>query len=328
MPIKKWEQAHWWRDRLAEQGYFIEIPDALSVATWAALRPPLIIQGPPGSGKTALMKAVRRVLEVPCYWLTCYEGITAEVALYRWNEPLQRNAMDRALVDDKEIEDPERLWFDEKHLIKGKLAQALTDKHPDVMVAIDEVDKVSAGGEFENSLLEFTGDGRITVNEAQMVFERPQNTNQLLIAMTSNAGINAKRLSLSYPLLRRSLFIRLPEPTGEQAFKILRTNAPRLSPYLVSEITEFISQISRAELDKPLSIAESIMWVQQLQFLGVDRLDKDTIFATLGTIGKGEEEIERIKDVTHSILEDLRVNRKNYRYTPVQHSFAEEILEI
>jgi MoxR-like ATPase len=308
--IINYEGARWWKERLAEVGYYISIQDALTVHTWYLLRYPMIVQGPPGSGKTTLLEAIIKILSIPSYWLTCYEGITPSVVTYRWNLPLQESAMRRAEAAGMEIDNPEEIWFDPSHIIKGKFAKALTDTRPDVMTVGDEIDKAGSGNELENALLEFTGHGRITVNETNLVFERPKGCNPLLIAFTSNAGIEADRLSLSKPLLRRSKFIHLPQPKGEQAYKILKTAAPNLLKEVVDDAAFFVEYASRTELDKPLAISEAKMWIQTLEALECKELCEEVVYATIADLAKGEEEIERLTDATPAIFRKLREAKK------------------
>src|SRR3954471_18494146 len=68
--------------RLGGTGYLCD--DALATVTFLALRMqrPLLLEGEPGTGKTALAEAIAESLELPLVRLQCYEGIDATQAPY------------------------------------------------------------------------------------------------------------------------------------------------------------------------------------------------------------------------------------------------------
>ena len=75
--------------RLATTGYLCD--GDLATVTFLALRMqrPLLLEGEPGTGKTALAEAIAESLDLPLVRLQCYEGIDATQALYDWDFPRQ-----------------------------------------------------------------------------------------------------------------------------------------------------------------------------------------------------------------------------------------------
>src|SRR3954454_11035238 len=70
-------------------GYLAD--DELATVTYLALsmQRPLLLEGEPGTGKTALAEALADSLGLPLVRLQCYEGIDASQALYDWDFPRQ-----------------------------------------------------------------------------------------------------------------------------------------------------------------------------------------------------------------------------------------------
>ena len=60
--------------------------DQISTAVYLAyhLRKPVLIEGPPGVGKTELGKTAAAMLGLPLIRLQCYEGLDEAKAIYEW----------------------------------------------------------------------------------------------------------------------------------------------------------------------------------------------------------------------------------------------------
>src|SRR5256884_9884514 len=82
------------RQLLNEHGYVAK-PEVAKVM-YLALRlgKPLLLEGPPGAGKTQVAKVLSDTLGMPLIRMQCYEGIDEAKALYQWNESLQRIALE------------------------------------------------------------------------------------------------------------------------------------------------------------------------------------------------------------------------------------------
>ena len=75
--------------RLGATGYLADEELATVVFLAARMQRPLLLEGEPGTGKTALAEALAQSLELPLVRLQCYEGIDASQALYDWDFPRQ-----------------------------------------------------------------------------------------------------------------------------------------------------------------------------------------------------------------------------------------------
>src|SRR5215813_4755293 len=150
---------------LARHGYIAkpEITNVLYLAL--RLQKPLLLEGPPGAGKTQVAKVLSEALQMPLIRLQCYEGIDEAKALYQWNEPLQRIALE--FLSQSSADRSETSWAELKRqlyatdfLTPGPILRALQSDGGAVLL-IDEVDKT--GPSFEAFLLEVLSDFQVSI---------------------------------------------------------------------------------------------------------------------------------------------------------------------
>ena len=87
--------------RLEAQNYICNSSIATSLFLAQALDKPLLIEGPPGVGKTELAKAAAAMTGKPLIRLQCYEGLDETKALYEWKYGKQ--LLYTQLLKDNEI---------------------------------------------------------------------------------------------------------------------------------------------------------------------------------------------------------------------------------
>src|SRR5215471_20170800 len=116
---------------LGTTGYLCD--DELATVTYLTLRMgrPLLLEGEPGTGKTAMAEALAESLGLPLIRLQCYEGIDASQALYDWDFPrqvLHLRAMEAARgADELDVDAVEKSLFDERFLLARPILRALRD---------------------------------------------------------------------------------------------------------------------------------------------------------------------------------------------------------
>lgn len=286
--------------RLARVGYYIDYLTALKVVKWLARRArPLILEGPPGGGKTSLARALSEVYKAPLYRLQCFKGVGAPEALYRWDTRLQD--LGKEIYVNQHGRLPETadelagIIYDARMRLPGVFARALDDPHEHTFCLVDEIDKVEQDGSTEALFLQFFDEQVIEVVETHDQL-KPRNGLPRHIIVTSNAGIvgSSARETLSHPMLRRSNYIYVPEPDLNRRYAILRTAAPSLPRNVIRDAALFAHHASTTQMDKPIALSETKEWVVDLQYLGVDELTREAVVATIDSLAKINSDVDRL----------------------------------
>ena len=134
------EQVH---HALSEVGYLADRVTATAVYLAAKLKKPLLLEGPAGSGKTELSYAVARAASTQVERLQCYEGITEDKAIGKFDESLQRLYVEMAARSPEATDWAElgKQLSALEFFAAGPLLKALLSPSPCVLL-IDELDKV------------------------------------------------------------------------------------------------------------------------------------------------------------------------------------------
>lgn len=296
------------RDSFARQGYICNDQIALAVYLAAQLRKPILVEGPPGVGKTELAKASAAFLEAPLIRLQCYEGLDEARALYEWKygkqllyTQLLREQLGGALqgADDLQasmarLGDLGDAFYSEAFLEPRPLLQALRADEATVLL-IDEVDK--ADQEFEAFLLELLSDYQISIPELGTVKAR----HEPLVFLTSN---NSRELSDA--LKRRCLHLYIPFPDAALEQNIIAVRVPEAPAALRAQLVDFVQRLRQMDLKKQPAISESIDWAKALLLLHVDVLDTALVDSTLNLLLKHEEDMRQVRDALPSLMSSRR----------------------
>ena len=134
--------------KLRAARYIID-PVTLSVVYLAArMQKPLLIEGPPGCGKTELAYAVASAANVAVERLQCYIGVTEDKAIGKFDEALQKLFLEtQADHLNEEWDEVRRRLHTLDFFAQGPLLRALRYEGRPCVLLIDEIDKVDQ--EFE-----------------------------------------------------------------------------------------------------------------------------------------------------------------------------------
>lgn len=274
--------------------------DEIATSVYLAhhLRKPVLIEGPPGVGKTELAKTAAEMFELPLIRLQCYEGLDESKAIYEWKYGKQllytqvlKDTLDEVLDGAKGFaQSVQRLhefgdiFFSEEFLEPRPLLKALKEENGCVLL-IDEVDK--SDHEFESLLLEMLSDYQLSIPEIGTVKAKAEPP---LVFLTSN---NTREISDA--LKRRCLHLYIPFPDAELEQRIIHARVPEIPPNLQKQLVTFIQELRGLDLKKVPAISETIDWARTLTLLHAEALDPELVRSTLNVILKFQEDIENVQ---------------------------------
>jgi MoxR-like ATPase len=264
-------------EKLIQNNYIPDKSTLITVYLAFKLKKPLIVEGPPGVGKTELSKAISRTFNMDFFRVQCYEGITFEQIVGEWNYQKQLLHLEMSRIKEVDLD-----VFHEEFFIKRPLLQGFINQDPSIIL-IDEIDK--ADEEVESFLLQALGESQITVNDLG-TFEL---NNDLMVIMTSNS-----QRQLLDETKDRCLFLYIDYPSQDREMEIVKATLPDASQTLIESVVKRINELRNMNLVKKPSIRATIDWVKTLMSFNEKELNNENFKDTVSVVLKSEDDKKKV----------------------------------
>jgi len=248
------------------------------------LQKPLLLEGPPGVGKTEMALVLSQLLDTKLIRLQCYEGLDINAAVYEWNYQKQLLGIKLQEETNLTVEEKEHHIFSNEYLLMRPLLQSIMEEEKAPVLLIDELDR--SDEEFEAFLLELLSVFQITIPEMGTIKAKYKP----YVILTSN-----RTRELSDALKRRCLYHWIDYPDLEKEMIIVKKKLPGIEQHLLEQVVGHVQAFRQRKLAKTPGVSETIDWAESLMTLGFREVNAKAFEETLGSVLKSVEDISQTK---------------------------------
>jgi MoxR-like ATPase len=248
------------------------------------LNKPLLLEGPPGVGKTETAIVLADLLDTRLIRLQCYEGLDINAAVYEWNYQKQLLGIKLQENSGLSIEEKEHHIFSNDYLLKRPLLSSIMEEEKPPVLLVDELDR--SDEEFEAFLLELLSAFQVSIPELGTIRAK----HKPYVILTSN-----RTRELSDALKRRCLYHWIDFPGLEKEMLIVQKRLPGIEEKLLQQVVGAVQQLRQQKLSKIPGVSETIDWAECLVALGYREINAKAFEQTLGTVLKSAEDISMVK---------------------------------
>ena len=248
------------------------------------LQKPLLLEGPPGVGKTEIALVLSQLLDTKLIRLQCYEGLDINSAVYEWNYQKQLLGIKLHEGSSLSVAEKEKHIFGTDYLLQRPLLQSISAEDKSPVLLIDELDR--SDEEFEAFLLELLSAFQISIPEIGTIKAK----HKPYVILTSN-----RTRELSDALKRRCLYYWIDYPDLEKEMLIVKKRLPGIEQNLLEQVVNFVQEFRKLKLNKTPGVSETMDWAESLMALGYRKINTRAFEQTLGTVLKSSEDIQQVK---------------------------------
>lgn len=273
---------------LAGTGYMIQHGVLRDMVQAVKAGVPHLIEGPRGSGKTALAEALAEGCNLPLFYLQGMDGLKLEEVLYMWDKDSQSEFVRQAITSGTSLTDARADQWSAEYLILGEALAAFdyAAKHDEIpILIIDEIDKLTES--IEDMLLQLFGRGFAHVPRFGNIGVADRVKWPIVVLLSNNI-----RHDLSAPLRSRCVYSYMDLPTPHERVVILRARVPEADALLVRFVAKLLFAIEGIPgiIDKP-ALREGIALLEACVRDGIrDRVTEEILLEYLCLIAKREND--------------------------------------
>jgi MoxR-like ATPase len=248
------------------------------------LQKPLLLEGPPGVGKTEIALVLSQLLDTRLIRLQCYEGLDVNSSVYEWNYQKQLLGIKLQEGSNLSVSEKEKHIFGTDYLLQRPLLQSISEAKRSPVLLIDELDR--SDEEFEAFLLELLSAFQISIPEIGTI----KANHKPYVILTSN-----RTRELSDALKRRCLYYWIDYPDLTKEMAIIKKRLPGIEHELLKQVVNFVQELRKRKLSKTPGVSETMDWAESLMALGYKEINARAFEQTLGTVLKSSEDIQQVK---------------------------------